>query len=136
LRCVYVQPGANISNKAATEKPNVSVSFLVISILFFFFTDLLYVKITTTTTTTTNTNHVQSVSKKAEESQASNEEVTEKMRKMEEELNKYKKEVEGLREAETVVIDKVQVKTAGHSSSILILLALLVAAVAYFVYSK
>jgi hypothetical protein len=58
------------------------------------------------------------------------------MRKMEEELNKYKKEVEGLREAETVVIDKVQVKTAGHSSSILILLALLVAAVAYFVYSK
>jgi hypothetical protein len=55
---------------------------------------------------------------------------------MEEELNKYKKEVEGLREAEPIVVEKLQVKTAGHSSSILILLALLVAAVAYFVYSK
>lgn len=79
---------------------------------------------------------MQPASKKVDEPQASPEEVTEKMRKMEEELKKYKKEVEGLREAEPVVVEKLQVKTAGHSSSIVILLALLVAAVAYFVYSK
>lgn len=51
---------------------------------------------------------------------------------MEEELNKYKKEVETLRESEPVVVEKVQIKTTGFPISVFILFALLAVAVAYF----
>lgn len=51
---------------------------------------------------------------------------------MEEELNKYKKEVETLRESEPVLVEKVQIKTTGFPISVFILFALLAVAVAYF----
>ncbi|KAI9487547.1 MAG: vesicle-associated membrane protein-associated protein A [Benjaminiella poitrasii] len=63
-------------------------------------------------------------------------EAHEKLRKMEEELNKYKKEVESLREAEPVVIEKVKVKTTGYPLSVLIFISLLIASIAYFIKSK
>lgn len=53
---------------------------------------------------------------------------------MQEELDRYKNEVETLREKEPVVVEKVQVvKQSSNPFSIIILLALFVAAVAYFV---
>lgn len=55
---------------------------------------------------------------------------------MEEELKKYKKEVEVLRDNEPVVVEKVQVKTTGYPISIFILFALLAAAVAYFLQTN
>jgi hypothetical protein len=51
---------------------------------------------------------------------------------MEQELKKYKKEVETLRESEPIVVEKIQVKTTGYPLSIIILFALLGLAVAYF----
>lgn len=54
---------------------------------------------------------------------------------MEDELSKYKDEVKSLREKDTpVVVEKTQiVKQSSNPFSIIILLALFVAAVAYFV---
>lgn len=55
---------------------------------------------------------------------------------MEQELLKYKKEVETLRDAEPVIIEKVQIESSGLPVSIFILFALLAIAVAYFLQSN
>ena len=56
------------------------------------------------------------------------------MKKLEKELNKYK-EAETLREAESLVVEKVEVKT-GFPPSIYILISLIIAAIAYFINTK
>ncbi|EIE78539.1 hypothetical protein RO3G_03243 [Rhizopus delemar RA 99-880] len=63
-------------------------------------------------------------------------EVEAKMKKMEEELQRYKNEVENLRNAEpTVVVERVQ-KTTESPVSMIILFTMLALAIAYFVQQQ
>ncbi|CAO3639477.1 unnamed protein product [Mucor hiemalis] len=102
LRCVYIQPGANTATAPVASAPVATEN----------------IKKTDTTREITTASKDQ--------------EVAEKLKLMEEELNKYKKEVETLRESEPVVVEKVQIKTTGFPISVFILFALLAVAVAYF----
>ncbi|KAI8076552.1 PapD-like protein [Gilbertella persicaria] len=69
-----------------------------------------------------------------EPTQHEEEDVEQKMKRMEEELDKYKKQVEELREVEPML--EKQVKTSGYPISLFILMALFIAAVAYFVHNN
>lgn len=115
LRCVYIQPGAAA---AAAPVPAAAPAPAAAAVPVATAAPVAEKK------TDTTTREVNTLSK--------DQEVAEKLKLMEEELNKYKKEVETLRESEPVLVEKVQIKTTGFPISVFILFALLAVAVAYF----
>ncbi|KAI8646401.1 PapD-like protein [Parasitella parasitica] len=107
LRCVYVPNGASTNS---TESNHVTVA-----------------------PATPASPAARSIPSSAQEN--TNQSQEDKIKKMEEELEMYKKQVKNLREAESVVIEKLEVKS-GFPPSIVILLGLMVAAIAYFINTK
>ncbi|KAI7906158.1 PapD-like protein [Cokeromyces recurvatus] len=118
LRCSYTQPASQESPNPPAEAPIQIID-----------TEEITEDEPVTMSNTPNDNIIENNDEQSSQ-------VTEKMRQMEEELNKYKKEIENMRKVEPVVVEKVQVKTTGYPLSVLILVSLLIAAIAYFIKTK